>query len=268
MIQTTTPQKGNMKKLLLATLAMIGTTLCLRAQSWVGSDNFNSGLNTTLWNTTYASGDNGTPGQANVAVSGGQLLYTSTSTTDDAYLTWNQPLPKTQSWLATVDVNVSSFAMTSTQYASASLYVADLSQLPTTLVEFGDKLAFDSSQGHVIVSSGTDITGPNFTSLNNFTLALGFNAQTDTLTSYYSLTTAQQGLQLVTINSTSGSGFNTFDILIGGQSENFSVPSGDIGLDNFSVTPEPSIGSLVMVGLVLLGAAFRFKRRVALPAEI
>ncbi|MEI9999608.1 MAG: hypothetical protein WDO13_10795 [Verrucomicrobiota bacterium] len=170
---------------------MAGMTLLAHGQDPYGSDNFNSGLNTGLWNLTYANGQP-TSGVANVSVSGGQLVYTSTDNSNaNAYLVWGQSLPSAQSWLATVDVNVTNITVPSDGYASASLYVTDLSSGD----DIGDKLAINHSDGHTIVSNinggsddgGTGVTlrGSEYTSLTNLTLAIGFNASNDTLTRGY-----------------------------------------------------------------------------------
>jgi hypothetical protein len=228
------------------------------AQLWIGSDNFDStNLDASKW--TVWGGPNFVKTANSVS-----FVSTTTSGTVGDGIYWNQSLPTNANWSVTVEASISPTFSTlgSANFVEAILTIAsdvtNLNSYFTNCLHRDD--TFD------IVPNWSTNNSPNqeiltTIGLSSVILKMDYNSSSKNITSSYADSAAPSNFTITKsldvsnwLNMSGG-----FKILIGGYSQDASISSGLLNLDNFVVIPEPSALSLLAVGLG--GMAMMRRRR-------
>ncbi len=257
---------------LVAALAAAATTK-LSAQTFVGSDNFNSG-SAAGWPYSFRlSGTNGTLNFTN-----SQLQFTTSGTgagsgSGNYFLIWGgdlttgayqTPASYTTSWVANVTV-ANTFATGTSEFASIGLELGNGTNYSAVMLQNVAGVYLVRAEG-----TGTTFASTSATNFNtNVGLRLAWDAGTHVLNSYYSFDSGATYTLLKSFTPDSWSpvpstGFE-FEIF-GNSSGANAITAGSMYADNFSVSaiPEPSTYA-ALAGACALGLAI-WKRKSKAPA--
>lgn len=245
-------------RLINATGLLFISIVSAKAQLWIGNDNFNSAtLDTSKW-TVW-----GGPNFVKTPTTASFVSTTSLGTVGDG-IYWNQSLPTNQNWVVTVEALISPSFSTS---GSASFVEA-------LLIISSDVVNLDSYFTNCLHRDNTFDIVPNWSvngapnqeilttiGLSNVVLKMDYNASAKMMTSSYADISTPTNFVITKsldvsnwLNMSEG-----FRVLVGGYSNDASISSGLLNMDNFVVVPEPSALSLLAVGFG--GLAMMRRRR-------
>ena len=228
------------------------------AQLWVGNDNFNSAvLDTSKW-TVW-----GGPNFVKTPTSVSFVSTTSVGTVGDG-IYWNQSLPTNQNWVVTVGASISPSFSTSSSASFVEALLTISSDLVNLNSYFTNCLHRDNTFD--IVPNWSANGSPNqeiltTIDLSNVILKMDYNASSKVMTSSYADISTPTNFVITKsldvsnwLNMSEG-----FKVLVGGYSNDATISSGLLNMDNFVVIPEPSAFSLLAVGFG--GLAMMRRRR-------
>ena len=246
-------------RLIKTAAVLIISIASVKAQLWVGSDNFNSAtLDSSKW-TVW-----GGPNFVKTPTSVSFISTTSVGTVGDG-IYWNQSLPTNQNWIVTVEASISPSFSTS----SSANFVEALLTISSDIVNlnsyFTNCLHRDNTFD--IVPNWSANGSPNqeilsTIGLSSVVLKMDYNASSKVITSSYADISTPTNFVITKsldvsnwLNMSGG-----FKVLVGGYSNDAAISSGLLNMDNFVVgIPEPSALSLLAVGLG--GLAMMRRRR-------
>ncbi len=255
-----------MKLLCALVLLTLGSLIQLRADSFSGSDNFNStSVNSANWITNPTVGGSSiNDGLGSLQQTDGVIQYTANngSGSDTQVWLWNVGVASlSTSWTMQMDVSnqVISSAVTNSG-TSIGIGVADTDNL------LGNNLTLKLANTHDVqeFSSKSTISGTengefsSSTTSTEGTLQLSYNATTQLITVGYDQNVGDQFTILYTFDPSTSCSMGTTDSLsffIVGSSDSVPVEaSNEVYGDNFSVqvAPEPSETCLLITGMVLM----------------
>jgi hypothetical protein len=271
----------------LASAALL-LTGAVQAQSYVGSDNFDSGIS-AAWDFQYSF----TAAAGAFTGTGGQVEFTSPGGDASRVLVWNNDVNPgyTQNWTARLDVAInatpaSGYNVIGLQIYSANQQAGFFSILAYSSATQGNNVLFEkgrSTDGTVDTMAFVDYA-PDIavTDLSNLTLLASFDAVTKGVTLTYSFDSGATTGESVTFypgvvagdfanDVTAGSWFaeptDGFSFRLLARSSVDALGAGVVTADNFSVSavPEPSTYA-ALAGVLAFGLAC-WRRRAAAGAQ-
>ena len=267
-----------MKKItLLLALALAGLLVSTAsAQTFVGSDDFNSGLVTANWDASYRL--NGAT-QGELDFTNNRLDFSKAATglgnrfrlwdSDDTGVANVVSASYTTSWVMTLTTTNTLGGLTGSEFATVGIQVFNDNNSYSAL------MLSSTSTGNWLRAEGNGFTAVNTATADNtdVTLRLSWDAGAQSLAAAYSL----DGSSFTSVatflpvsqwdNSTNGvaNGFN-FGVF-GNSNTTAAISVGNVYADNFSVSaiPEPSTYA-AFAGLGAIGLAFWRRRQKAAAA--
>lgn len=272
------------KQLLVSTLAAGLLALSAQAQSFVGTDNFDSNVMGANW----AIGDFTVNG-ALTAANGRVEMSVGDNTGTEAGWHWNPlttPTSWTTSWQATVTVSDTWAGgnNNATTRGYIEIYDPGTSQpFPTLNISLRANTDGSGNLSYLVRALDTYGTGstPNVladaaTNNNSAQLRLTFDANTKVATASYSFDSGATFTDLESVDLDSGANAwppaalsslatNGFGLNIWGYSVGADLVQGQVAFDNFSITavPEPAAWAAIIGAVGLAGAIWRRRRATA-----
>lgn len=258
-----------------------------------GGDDFNDGIvDGALWGVPIVTGS------GVITETNGRLEYSAPSNPtsyDEVYYYWVGNSPTFGSnWGIWLDIHidtehygvdqVTSFGLyvingnDPTDYAYSEMYSSSLGGPPLRRGFFTEMLVNGvlepwQDSGGLCVDGTPLCTAPEQTPITGGALQFIYNAETNRITSYYSLTGGgEDWIQFSNFGIAGGSGeasydwemqdSDSFEVAIYGWSSNVTVVGGEMWGDNFTMTnaPEPASAALVSFGLIAITLSRRRSR--------
>lgn len=229
------------------------------AHAWQGSDDFSSSsINTNLWKTSH-----GLPVinvSQNYRQTNGYATFFSTNSSGEqnGMIFWRQPLPSNQSWQIRVKARFDPASFRVSEGGSVEALVGVLPNVNSPRSKFVMCLAVDATNFYSVPNWGINSTQTGATDdelrvnhgLSDVWLFLDYDAGQKTITgSYANAGDPTRIFPAKTLSTSNWQGLTQFLVVFGGYSQDASIGSGVLRMDDFSVaaTAPPPYEDMVPV---------------------
>jgi len=217
-------------------------------REWAGWDDFSSSSpNVNLWKLSHGA----ISVSQNYRQTNGYATFFSTKTSGESsgMIFWKQPLPTWQSWRILMAARFAPSSFRVSGGGSVEGLIGVLPNVNSPRSKFVMNLAVDSDSLYAVPNWGVNSSSSGATDgeirvnhgLASTVLFLDYDAGQKTIAgSYLDSAEPSEVIPAYTLSTTNWQGLNQFVLVMGGYSENATIPLETLQMDNFLCLPDPN----------------------------